>query len=160
MNEVTYGFVDENSILFATARFVDGDTETIERVKNEYSASACYKMDLEKELDLFGTTYWNGSRFVLPSPYPSWIFDEELNQWVAPVPYPEDEFAYLWNEELLTWQEYGLFIQPKDSKDQPYPSWILNPETNLWESPVGLPIDENSVWNEKTLSWQPIMLAD
>jgi hypothetical protein len=109
MSEVTYGFVDENNILFATAIFVDGDTETIDRVKNEYSASACYKMDLEKELALFGTAYWNGSRFLLPSPYPSWIFDEELNDWVAPVPQPEfdpeNPVLYVWNEEILNWEE-------------------------------------------------------
>jgi hypothetical protein len=109
MSEVTYGFVDENNILFATAVFVDGDTETIERVKNEYSASACHKMDLEKELDLFGTTYWNGFRFVLPSPYPSWIFNEEINDWEAPIPMPtfdpEDPKYYVWNEATTLWIE-------------------------------------------------------
>ena len=36
MSEVTYGFVDEENILFATAIFIDGDTETIERVKNQF----------------------------------------------------------------------------------------------------------------------------
>jgi hypothetical protein len=109
MNEVTYGFVDENGILFATAIFVDGDTETIERVKNEYSASACYKMNLEKELALFGVAYWNGTRFLIPSPYQSWTFNEELNGWEAPVPYPnfdeQNPKYYTWNEEILNWEE-------------------------------------------------------
>ena len=109
MSEVTYGFVDENNILFATAIFIDGDIETIDRVKNEYSASACYKMDLNKELALLGTAYWNGSRFLLPSPYPSWTFDEELNGWKAPIDPPTFDVNnpkyYIWNESILNWEE-------------------------------------------------------
>lgn len=108
MNEVTYGFVDENNILTSTAVFIDGDTETIERVKNEFNAHACYKMDLEKELALLGSAYWNGSRFLWPSPYPSWVFNYEINDWEAPVAPPafdpEDPKVYLWDEKSLSWK--------------------------------------------------------
>lgn len=42
------------------------------------------------------------------------------------------------------------FIPP-----QTYPSWILNENTCLWESPVPFPNDGNPyVWNEETLSWE------
>lgn len=44
------------------------------------------------------------------------------------------------------------FIPP-----QPYPSWSLNDESCLWESPVPYPTDGNLyIWNESTLSWQLI----
>ena len=37
---------------------------------------------------------------------------------------------------------------------QPYPSWTLNEETCLWDSPIPYPTDgENYYWNEPTLSW-------
>lgn len=37
---------------------------------------------------------------------------------------------------------------------QPYPSWILNKTTYIWEAPVPLPDNQNYyIWNEKTLSW-------
>lgn len=37
---------------------------------------------------------------------------------------------------------------------QPYPSWTLNEETCLWESPVPFPQDENYyVWDESSQSW-------
>jgi hypothetical protein len=37
---------------------------------------------------------------------------------------------------------------------QPYPSWILDPETYYWEAPVPYPNDgKNYVWDEATLSW-------
>lgn len=54
--------------------------------------------------------------------------------------------------EGFTYDE-GLdaFIPPK-----PYPSWVLNTETCLWEAPVPPP-DQGSPWrwDEDTLSWVP-----
>ena len=44
------------------------------------------------------------------------------------------------------------FISP-----QPYPSWILNEETCLWDSPVPYPTDgEMYTWNEETQTWDLI----
>jgi hypothetical protein len=41
------------------------------------------------------------------------------------------------------------FIPP-----QPYPSWTLNEETCLWDSPVPYPTDGNPyIWNEETQTW-------
>ena len=41
------------------------------------------------------------------------------------------------------------FISP-----QPYPSWILNEETCLWDSPVPYPTDgEMYIWNEENQTW-------
>ena len=41
------------------------------------------------------------------------------------------------------------FIPP-----QPYPSWTLNEETCLWDSPVPYPEDGNAYnWNEETQTW-------
>ena len=47
----------------------------------------------------------------------------------------------------------GVFYAP-----QPYPSWILNISTFLWEAPVPYPTDgKYYVWDEATQSW---VLAD
>lgn len=41
------------------------------------------------------------------------------------------------------------FIPPK-----PYPSWLLNEDTCLWEAPVAMPEDgERYRWDEATTSW-------
>ena len=41
------------------------------------------------------------------------------------------------------------FIPPK-----PYPSWILNEQTCLWDPPVAMPDDGNRYqWDETTTSW-------
>jgi len=44
------------------------------------------------------------------------------------------------------------FIQPK-----PFPSWTLNEDTCLWDSPVPYPSDGKMyTWNEDILNWQEI----
>ena len=43
------------------------------------------------------------------------------------------------------------FIPPK-----PYPSWILNETTCLWESPVPMPTDKAYRWDEETLTWKAV----
>ena len=43
----------------------------------------------------------------------------------------------------------GAFIPP-----QPFPSWVLNPETALWDAPVPMPSEGGPwAWDEGTLSW-------
>lgn len=52
--------------------------------------------------------------------------------------------GYTYDEEL------DAFIPPK-----PFPSWILNEDTCLWEAPVQHPNDSKLyVWDENTLSWK------
>ena len=38
---------------------------------------------------------------------------------------------------------------------QPYPSWTLNTDTYLWESPVDRP-ESGGIWNEDTQSWDAL----
>ena len=36
---------------------------------------------------------------------------------------------------------------------QPFPSWVLNTTTWLWEAPTPMPVDGLYNWDEPTLSW-------
>jgi hypothetical protein len=37
---------------------------------------------------------------------------------------------------------------------QPFPSWILNTESYIWEAPTPAPTDGQAyIWNEETTSW-------
>ena len=43
----------------------------------------------------------------------------------------------------------GAFIPPR-----PFPSWVLNPDTALWDAPVPMPSEGGPWrWDEDTLSW-------
>jgi len=46
----------------------------------------------------------NHNVFLLPKPFDSWILDENTYDWISPVPRPDDENDYKWNEELQTWE--------------------------------------------------------
>ena len=49
-------------------------------------------------------------------------------------------------------EDKDAFIPP-----QPFPSWILNEDTCLWEPPIPAPADSiRYVWDESTISWREI----
>lgn len=41
--------------------------------------------------------------FIPPKPYPSWLLNTQTCLWEAPVPYPTDGAAYIWDEGTLSW---------------------------------------------------------
>ena len=47
--------------------------------------------------------------------------------------------------------ERDAFIAPK-----PYPSWVLNETSCVYEAPVAMPTDGQYTWNEETTSWDLI----
>lgn len=45
--------------------------------------------------------------------------------------------------------EHDVFYPPS-----PFPSWVMNESTWLWEAPIPMPVDGNAyIWNEETKSW-------
>lgn len=40
--------------------------------------------------------------FYPPSPYSSWTLDNDA-KWQPPVPYPDDDGSYVWDEEIQEW---------------------------------------------------------
>lgn len=45
--------------------------------------------------------------FIPPKPesFPSWILNQETCRWEPPIPKPDEENQYWWDEENLTWKE-------------------------------------------------------
>jgi hypothetical protein len=43
--------------------------------------------------------------FYPEQPFPSWTLNEDTCLWESPVPRPEDDKKYLWNESILNWEE-------------------------------------------------------
>jgi hypothetical protein len=41
--------------------------------------------------------------FIPPKPYNSWLLNETTCFWDPPVPYPEDDKDYIWNENTTSW---------------------------------------------------------
>jgi len=43
--------------------------------------------------------------FIPPKPFNSWILNETTCIWESPVPYPNDDGRYVWDEETTNWVE-------------------------------------------------------
>jgi hypothetical protein len=46
--------------------------------------------------------------FIPPKPFDSWLLDETTCRWQAPVPMPNDEKIYFWNEDQKAWAEVQI----------------------------------------------------
>jgi hypothetical protein len=65
-----------------------------------------YNSNFRKNYASFGGTYDPiKDAFIPTKPMPSWILDELVCQWVAPVPYPDDGKRYKWDESIINWVE-------------------------------------------------------
>ena len=63
-----------------------------------------YNGNIRKNYAGIGYTYdANRDAFISPQFFASWVLNEDTCQWEAPVPYPNDNQVYLWNEQTQTW---------------------------------------------------------
>ncbi len=44
-------------------------------------------------------------------PYPSWVGDIDTMSWQSPVPYPQDDKRYYWDEPSVSWKEFTPVVQ-------------------------------------------------
>ena len=64
-----------------------------------------YTNRIRKQYALPGYTYLiDADVFVKPQPFPSWSLDEN-HDWQPPVPKPNTEGDWGWNEEVGEWQD-------------------------------------------------------
>ncbi len=102
MNKISYAFIKNNQVV-NVAVFEDPTNELLDHFKNEFELD---KIVLATDKTEINGTY-DGTKFWLPQPYPSWIKNEELNEWESPVPYPEIEEGsdekYVWDENTISW---------------------------------------------------------
>ena len=100
----------QNSNVINIIVFENPTEEVLINFKNFYECDFIVESSINC---VIGGTY-DGSKFWLPQPYPSWIKNEETNEWEAPVPYPTVEEG---SDEIYTWDENTT-------------SWLLLPPSN------------------------------
>ena len=103
MATVNYAFIKNGDVVNVAVFEDPTDAQLLAHFKDEFSLD---NIVLATEKAAIGGTY-DGTKFWLPKPYPSWVKDEETTTWVAPVPVPTDdpsgEQYYTWDEETLSW---------------------------------------------------------
>ena len=64
-----------------------------------------YNNNIRKNYAGIGYTYdQTRDAFIAPKPFNSWILNETTCLWEAPIPKPDNENQYSWNEEILNWE--------------------------------------------------------
>lgn len=67
-----------------------------------------YNGTLRKNYAGIGYTYdENRDAFIPPKPYTSWKLNEDNCLWSAPIPKPDDDNFYVWNEITISWDQQG-----------------------------------------------------
>jgi hypothetical protein len=80
-------------------------TATAGRKRKNY-AGIGYRYDSERDA------------FIPPTPYPSWKLNEDTCLWEAPIPYPQDNKRYIWNEAEQEWTYTGYYLEDGELKKE------------------------------------------
>lgn len=125
--------LDGNNIVKRVVVIANRDTADANGVEKEHIGAAfcerlfggtwkqtSYNANFRKHYAGIGYTY-NAeiNAFVPPNLYPSWTLNTETAEWEPPVPYPEDDQSYVWNEQTLSWD------------------WVPSPELTVGNSEAG-----------------------
>jgi hypothetical protein len=82
--------ISENDNIWKQTHFPD-DTGNILKRKNYAGIGFSYNESLDA--------------FIPPQPFISWTLDEIICNWESPLPCPEGEEKWLWNESTVSWDE-------------------------------------------------------
>ena len=124
-----YAFLDENNIVTEVIVGKDEGNFDWEQQYGSFRGQACKRTSYNTK----GGIYWNPETnkpdedqskafrknyagigftydsnrdaFIPPKPFESWILNEQTCWWESPVPYPQDEKRYLWDEATQSWVE-------------------------------------------------------
>ena len=119
-----YAFLDENNIVTEVItgidepEFIDGLTPEIwyGNFRNQVCKRTSYNtiagvhrsngIPFRKNYASVGYSFDSSKdAFIPPKPFPSWILNETTCIWEAPIPYPNDNKIYKWNETTQEWTE-------------------------------------------------------
>jgi hypothetical protein len=103
MAQLNYAFIKNGEVVNISVFEDSINNEIFELFKETHSLDDIL---LANENAAIGGTY-DGSKFWPPSPFPSWVKDQDTNQWIPPIPCPEyneeDPKLYVWDEETTSW---------------------------------------------------------
>jgi hypothetical protein len=119
--EVKNGIVTQ--VIVAEQDFIDTLPDPNEWVQTSYNTLAGKHTlggtPLRKNYAGIGFTYdAERDAFIPPKPYDSWILDEETCQWESPIPYPQDDNDYEWNESEQEWTYTGYYFEDGELKKE------------------------------------------
>jgi hypothetical protein len=109
--------LDDNNVVLRVVVVGNTDTSDANGVEKEYIGKAhcekifggrwiqtSYNRNFRKHYAGIGFTYdEQRDAFIPPKIYPSWVLDEDMLIWKAPVNRPDDDQSYDWDEASTSW---------------------------------------------------------
>jgi hypothetical protein len=119
--EVKNGIVTQ--VIVAEKDFIDTLENPKEWVQTSYNTyggkHTLGGTPLRKNYAGIGYTYdTERDAFIPPQPYPSWKLDTDTCLWESPIPYPDDNKEYIWNESEQEWTYTGYFFEDGEIKKE------------------------------------------
>ena len=112
-----YAFLDSKNIVTEVIVGID-ETELIEGLhpeiwygnfRNKVCKRTSYNGNYRKNYAGIGYIYdQERDAFIPPKPFNKWILNEDTCRWDCPVPYPDDDKQYVWNDNQGVWEELIL----------------------------------------------------
>ena len=118
-----YAFLDENNVVTEVITGID-ETELIEGLEPKiwyanFRGQKCvrtsYNSKIRKNYAGIGFTYDEvRDAFIPPTPYSSWVLNEETCRWEPPTVKPKgtDLIGWRWNEEIVGWEQFDKPVLP------------------------------------------------
>jgi hypothetical protein len=122
-----YAFLNENNIVVEVITGVDeeiiqtdldgtkvgGSSEAWEtfygNIRNQVCKRTSYNGNYRKNYAGIGYKYdQERDAFIPPKPFNKWVLNEDTCIWESPVPYPNDDKRYVWNDNKGVWEELIL----------------------------------------------------
>lgn len=85
-------------------KYIESDQPYLVTERLQFQPNTTYTLFLWCENN--GERFEKEFQFTTPKPiqpYPSWLWDGE--KWYPPVPYPNDDNDYIWDEDIQNWAE-------------------------------------------------------
>jgi hypothetical protein len=112
--------LDENNkvlrvIVVNNSDILDSDGNESEQIGKQFCVDllggtwiqTSYNRSFRKNFAGVGINYdQQRDAFISDKPFPSWVLNESTCLWQAPQEKPMDGKKYMWDEELLCWNEY------------------------------------------------------
>jgi hypothetical protein len=114
--------LDANNIVLRVIVVDTKDNSDAKGIEKEYIGAAfcerlfggtwkqtSYNGNIRKRYAGIGYTY-DESRdaFIPPKPFKSWLLDETTCDWISPVPKPNDNMQYVWDENDKSWKVFKV----------------------------------------------------
>jgi hypothetical protein len=93
-----HALINENNVVTDIFVFDEHNSNLLNQIKENFDAKNIICC-CDNGIAVINSV-WDGTQFIPPSPYPSWVWN--LDKWEPPVPCPEGT-NYIWDELQKNW---------------------------------------------------------